>query len=282
MDFRISKKSIKELFKGIVSVLRETISLPNFWFYIAMAIFLTTIFIVINFPYEVLIRNQLQEFGSSIGRGLYVKNVDFRLTNPTNIDDIVLILNDESEVNFEDIIIDISYFKALFNKTLKGSIIIRNVKYSKDRTSLNGIVRSNFILDFDSFSDYPSKGSITLQLQNFVINGLNVKGLDISVKPTSIKADARISKKRIDIKNITLSGSELSGNIRGFIILSKFTKYSQINLDMEIDSSSPLLEGYKIFLGGMLDKEDKIKMSVSGTLANPDINLHNNLNNLTE
>ncbi|MDY6934356.1 MAG: type II secretion system protein GspN [Spirochaetota bacterium] len=275
MDLRDLEKRIIEIVKRIGLALKEALSLPYAKHYIIISILMTLFFIILTFPFDILIRNKLQEIEGSVGKGLYVGNVNFSIIDNTNIDNMTIILNDGTEINLKDIGLDLSLnpYTTLINKILKGNIVIRNIGYDAKKISLTGALKSDFHMKFNNFSDYPSRGKLIVKIEGLSVKGFTIKGFDIPpVKFTSVIAEMNIMNKRINIKDLVFSGQDLRGNIKGAITFSKFIKYSKIDLDIQIDSNSTLLDNYKILLGEMLNSENKLIISIKGTISNPKIN----------
>ncbi|MBN2038539.1 MAG: type II secretion system protein GspN [Spirochaetes bacterium] len=238
-----------------------------------LAVVCTFIFLLITFPYSTLTRNQLQAIADKIGKSSYIGDISFSLTDSTKIDEFNITLNNGSEINLQFANIDIGLFSALFNKSVKGNTFIQNIKYSQDKTTVNTVLNSDFDLDFESYSQYPSKGNINLVLQNTIANGISIQGFEIPpVRFSSINADLNINKNKVQIDDIIFTGPDLKGRISGSIELAKFFKQSRLNLNIIIDSSSAILENYKILLQSWIDDSKKIQLNINGTVSNPKVN----------
>ncbi len=163
-------------------------------------------------------------------------------------------------------------FSALFSNSFNGDIRISNLKYEKDKTSINMVVKSDFSLKFNSMSEFPSNGKIKLDLQNIIANGITIKEFGIPpVRFTSIIADASILKKKITIETFNASGPDIKGNINGFVMPGPSFQQSQLNLNIVVDSSSPFLENYRILLNKWIDNTNKIQLTIRGSISNPNI-----------
>ncbi len=277
MDIAQIKDQIKKILSGTLALIKGASDLPNFWSYIILSIALSIIFFIATFPYDVLIKNQLQEMGGDFGKALYIGEIDFNLTDTTSISDVTLLLDNGSEFDFNNINFDVGIFSALFSDTLDGNLIITDIKYKNDNTLLKGILSSDFNIEFNSYSEFPSKGEISIRLQNLKLDGLTIKGFDIpSVRFTLVKSDLKLLKKKISIKEMLITGPDVNGSITGDITIAKFAKSSRLNLNIEVDSKSTLLDNYRILLGNALDNNGNIKISVKGTISNPKFDLKKN------
>lgn len=270
MEIKKIKYIIANLLKNFFVIFKESKSLPHVWSYILLSILLTFIFFIFTFPYNALIRNQLQTMGENIGRSIDIGKIDFSLLGSSDIDTLTLILKDGSEISMQNINFNIGIFSALLMNSVSGEMQINNIKYDKEKTTLNGVLRSDFNLKFVSFSEFPASGRIKLELQNIIANGFTIKEFDIpSVRFTSITADMNIAKKKITIDNFKAAGPDLKGNIAGFVTVANFFLQSQLNLNIIIDSTSSFLANYKILLGKWIDDTNKIQLSVKGSISNP-------------
>jgi hypothetical protein len=272
MEIKGLKSVLKKYAKTILKILKDIKALPNVWQYILISVVLIIIFLIFTFPYSTLIRKQLQLMGESIGRSAEIGEVNFNLFTGTSIDNMAIILKDGSEISFQNIDLNIGIFSALFGNSLNGEVKINNIKYSRDKTSVNMVARSDFSLKFISMSEFPASGQIKLDLQNVIANGIMIKEFDIPpVRFTSINADAGILKRKITIDSFNASGPDIKGSISGSIIAAQSFQQSQLNLNVSVDSSSPFLENYRILLSKWIDSSNKIQLMIRGSIANPNI-----------
>lgn len=273
MEVKLSKDSFKKIFNDFIVFIKEVRTLPNFWLYIILSIVLFFIFFITTFPYEVLVRNKLNDIGGGFGKSFYVGNIDFNMIGSSTINNMTLALDNGSEFDFENIELNVGLFSALISKTINGSLEIPDFKYNKDNTSLNAILNSDFKLEFNSFSEFPSDGFILLKLQNVQLKGMTIKDFNIPpIRFTLVDADMKIIKRSLSIKSMKLSGPDLNGNIRGDITFAKVASGSRMNLNLEIDSNSAILQNYKILLGDSINSENKLIINLRGTISNPQIN----------
>ncbi|MCU0821964.1 MAG: type II secretion system protein GspN [Spirochaetes bacterium] len=273
MELKISKDSIKKILNDVIVFIKDVRTLPNFWMYITLSVVLSILFFIATFPYEMLLRNKLNDIGGNFGRSFSVGTIDFNLIGASTINNLSLSLDNGSEFDFENISLNAGIFSALFGKTIEGSLEIPNFKYNKDKASLNAILNAEFKLDFNSYSEFPSGGFITLKLQNAQLNGMTIKDFNIPpIRFTLVDADIKIIKRSLSIKNLQLSGPDLNGSIKGDLTFAKVASGSRMNLSLEIDSKSALLENYKILLGDSMSGDNKLIINLRGTISNPQIN----------
>ncbi len=272
MNLKDIKHIINNFIKRILTILKEIRTLPNVWLYIILAVALTFVFLIFTFPYGALIRNELQKVGENIGRSAYIGKIDFGLIGSTKIDTMAIVFKDGAELSLQNIDLDINTFSAFLTNSVNGNLHIDNIKYQKEKTSISIVANSEFDLEFNSFSELPVNGSLRLELQNVIANGINIKEFDIPpVRFTSIAADLNILKKKLTINECKISGPDIKGNITGFLVLAKFFQQSQVNLDIVIDSASSFLTNYKIFLGKWMDETDNLRLQIRGSISSPNI-----------
>jgi type II secretion system protein N len=274
MNIKDIKYIILKFIKKIIKILKEIKTLPNVWLYVTLAIVLTFVFFIFTFPYGVLIRNELQKFGENIGRSAYVGKIDFGLIGATKIDNMSIVFRDGAELTLQNMVLDINTISAYFTNSINGSLHIENIKFQKEKMSITLVAGAKFNLDFNSFSELPIDGSLKLELQNIIANGINIKEWDIlPVRFTSIAADMNISKKKLTIGDCKISGPDIKGNITGSLVLAKFFQQSQLNLNIVIDSASPILSNYKSLLGGWIgiDETGNFKLLIRGSISNPNV-----------
>jgi hypothetical protein len=266
---------LKKLLLNIRNILRDIKSTQGFWLYVALSFFLTLIFLIFNFPYDTLIRSEFQIIGENIGKSAYMGKMDFSLISNSKISDLSIILKDDSEINLNSIDLDAGILSVIISKSVKGSLQISSIKYKKNNIAVSGIAKSDFDLEFKSFNDYPA-GNIKIDLQNVVANGLNFKGFDIpGIRFSLINGAVSFEKNNMNINDLKFTGPDLKGNLSGSITLAKTFKQSQLNLNLSVDSSSTFLDNYKILLGDILDKSDKIQLSIKGTAGSPKYEYNN-------
>lgn len=272
MDINSIKNRLRDFIKHLFPKVKDALKLPYARLYIALSIVLTLLFIILTFPYDLIIKNQLQRYESSIGRSLYIGETHFGLIRDIEIDNIVLVFFNGGELNLRDVTVDVSFLSMFFSNNIKGELNVNNLKYESPPLSIENNLKSNFQVKWSTETGMPSDGFLDLTLQNVSVKGVQIKNFDIPpVRFTAIKADAKVVRNQLLIKEITFSGTDLRGNIRGTITMEKYFRNSRIDLRVEIDSTSKLLENYKILLGNVpADSDKKVKMTMTGTIANPD------------
>jgi len=272
MNLTEIKNTILPYIKQFISKTKEILKLPYAKLYIALSIPLIIIFFILTFPYEIIIREQIKKFEQNVG-SIYVGTIDAGLIMDSYIDNMVMSFQSGSELKFKDISFNVAInpITTLFNKTLNGKINVEELKYINNETSFAGVAKTNFDLKFIPNSVIPSDGFLNLDLQNVSFKGINIKGFDIPpVHFSSIKANTEIQKNNLKISSMQFSGADVRGTIKGNLMLSSFLLNSNINITIEIDPQSKIIDNYKKLLGFIQkDENDKIIISITGTLRDP-------------
>lgn len=275
MNLTEIKNKILPYIKQFISKAKEILKLPYAKAYIALSIPLIIIFFIFTFPYEIIIREQIKKLEPNVGN-IYVGTIDAGLILDSYIDSIVMSFQSGSELKFKDISFNVAInpITTLINKTLDGKINIEELKYVNNETSFAGVMKTNFDLKFIPNSVIPSDGFLNLDLQNVSLKGINIKGFDIPpVHFSSINAKTEIQKNNLKISLMQFSGTDIRGTIKGNIMLSPFLFNSNLNITIEIDPQSKIIDNYKTLLGSTYKGgNEKIIIVITGTLRDPKIN----------
>jgi hypothetical protein len=277
MNFKQIKDRALEYLSKAKTILKETWSLPYAKLYMVLALVMTVFFVFVTFPYEILIRNQLQKLESTIGRNIQIGTIDFSLIGDTYIDSISITFSNGAELNLKDIALDLSInpYTLLVRKNVRGDLGISSFKYAKQDLAVNNTFKSAFNIRLDRKTGIPTDGEITIDLSNVYLKGINIKGFDIPpVRFTSIKGAGTIRNRRLRIENLAFSGTDVRGEIKGSMLFEQMAGASRINLFAYINSDSKILQDYKMLLDTMVETEPgKIKIEIGGNFANPDVKL---------
>ena len=274
MNSKIILDRTKKILKGIPPLLKEIISLPNFWSYAGLSIILTTFFWFMTLPYEVAVKNMLQEAGDSMGKEFHIGNIDLNLFSNSTINNTRLVFSENSELKTSDFAFNFAYRKLLFSNALQGDIKISTFNLTIDDMSIKASIECAIDLMLDSFIGSPEKGMISPRIQNVSIKGLTVKGFDIP--PVTLKlidGEIIIKKKKIKFDDIFLTGPTIKGKISGRITLSDFLQHSVLDLKISIASDSSLLDNYRVLLDSLPEKRGYFVLKIKGTIADPKIEL---------
>ncbi|RPI93250.1 MAG: hypothetical protein EHM32_08205, partial [Spirochaetales bacterium] len=103
MEFRQLKDRVSAALKSAGRFAREALALPYARLYIAMALVLTAVFTLLGFPFDVLIRGELQKMEQRGLRSVIVGEIDFNIIGDSYIDSLILGTGTESEISMKDV-----------------------------------------------------------------------------------------------------------------------------------------------------------------------------------
>ena len=280
MNIKIILTKFRSLMFKTFKFVRETFSLPYVKLYLLASIFLTALFIVFTFPYEILLRKQLSKLENTVVSTFYLGSIDLNLFSASYLSNVYILMKNGAQITMKEIIYDsFTPSSVIFPGRQKASLEINGVKYIAGESQIDFTINSNIDLNFDTDTGYPEKGNA-----NFIFQNATLKIDQITLPPqmggfvinpplirfNSVKIDSTVINKKIEIRNSLFSGPDLKGSIKGDITLEKIFNNSVINLRIEIDPQSGILAKYKDLLAGLV-KEEKFTLLVKGTLANPTI-----------
>jgi hypothetical protein len=270
MDIKYIKDRIAEYFKRAIHIFKEILKLPKAKLYIFLSFILIIFFIVITYPYEILIRNQIHRIEAQWGSTINVGQIDFNFWDSIFMDNVYIASRDGTEIMLKELSLDISLnpYTLFIKKTIRGNILIRGTRYFKRDISADGIVRCDFDINIDNIN-----GFANLSLQNVSVNGVVIKGFDIPpIKFTSIQAETEIYNGELRFNTCTFSGIDLRGRLKGAMTIAKLMRNSKINISIEIDKNSRILNDYKILLGNYIGPDEaNLKIDISGLISKPKI-----------
>ncbi|MCU0845537.1 MAG: type II secretion system protein GspN [Spirochaetes bacterium] len=275
MEFRQMKDRVSAALKSAGRFAREALALPYARLYIAMALVLTVIFTLLGFPFDVLIRGELQKMEQRGLRSVIVGEIDFNIIGDSYIDSLILGTGTESEISMKDVQFNIAInpVTTLVNKTLKGEISVQDFRYADDSSSFSCLLESEFRLAADPATGNPRDGFLNIEIQNVSLNGITIKDFTIpAVRFTSIAMRSEIQNGEIRITKLEGAGPDIRGTIRGSITLAPYVRNSTLNLVIDIDTQSKLIQDYRTLLGNLAkNDEGLLRLTVSGSLQAPTV-----------
>ncbi len=270
MDLNSIKTAIRTFLQSLGARLKEMWKLPHVKLYLAATVFLTLVFLVVTFPYEVLIREQIQNLEKSVGRPVIVGDMDFSLFGDSEIDSIEVSLQD-GEIAMKNVKFNIAVnpYTTLIARTLRGRISIQDFRYTVTDTTVTAVLKSEFELKLAEPGP-PSDGYLKLELSNAFLKGIKIKGFDVPpIKFASVRGDSTIQRGNLKLASMKMAGPDLQGNIHGMLSMAKSFASSNLNLTIELDPDSRVLEDYSILLAGAKKSEDRLRITLTGPLKNP-------------
>ena len=277
MDININniKVSIVNLFQNVKTIIRETLTLPKAKLYIFSSVILTVVFIFLTFPYEVIILSRVQNIEKALGATVNLSELRFSIIGDSKIENAALYFPDGTEYAFKDIVLDLSTnpYRLFVKNNYRGALTVDSLKYSRDKMAIAAKLKCEFdILSQKDNEGNVFDGSFSSMIQNVSVRGVTIKDFDIpAINFPSIELKTTIVNNNIKIEKCVFSGMDLRGKISGTVTIGKIAKFTRLNLRIEIDPTSKILENYKILLGEFGD--GMINIGITGTVSNPSINL---------
>ncbi len=283
MDIHNIKAIFIERLKSIFSLssiwsrVKIAVRLPYAKTYIALAFFMILVFIVITFPYDMLLRNRLALLEKTVLKTIHVNEISAGLFNTIYLGNLYAILRTGGEISIRSTEIDISLLRIIFSNDIKATLQMTGFRYITETSQFSFNGNGNINLDYTSFSDPPRGGNISLIIDNAVLKLSDMKldslgGLPLSLPRmniNSMKLEAEISDKKIMIRNLRLFGKDLNGTVTGSISLGKNFLNSRMDIKIMLNPDSEALADYREFLSQFINDRNQIVIPLKGPLLNP-------------
>ncbi len=280
MEISDIKNRLTGFIKYASGKFRETLALPYAKTYILASIILTLLFIILLFPYGILLRNQFQKLDKKYVSSIYVGNIDVSLIDVTFIESIHTVLKNRDELEMENITLNpsINPYTLFVKNNIKTDLEISRLNYKTTKADINLKVNGNIDLVMDSEYSMINEGSIKLIMQNALLKIPEIKipspmgefPLELpEIKITSVNFESMIQNRALKIEKLVISGTDLRGSISGSLKLANIFSNSTLDLIITIDPDSKVLASYREMLTGFLDKKGKLTIPLKGTIAHP-------------
>ncbi|MCP4138035.1 MAG: type II secretion system protein GspN [bacterium] len=284
MDAKDVKIIIRSGLKGAVQIVKDTIKLPYAKTYIFLSIILTLIFVIFTFPYEILIRSQLQELEKGTVKNISVGAIDFSLIDASMMNNISTTLNNGNDISIKKLDVDVTLnpYTLLVSKLYEGKINISGAKFSSEKITVNTSIDSEFEIETDTETGDLKSGFIKLKVSGAMIQSDNIilpdsmlgMALPTPIRFGEIILESKLEGKKLKINKFTFSGADVNGRITGSITLAKRMENSKLAITIILDKESGLIKNkFAPFLSAipknMLDAKGNIKISLTGTISRP-------------
>lgn len=267
---------IKSAFSRIKIFIKEIVTVQYFWHYAVLAIVTTILFVIITFPYEVIVHNKITEIERSISKSITIGTLDVNIITDSIAEDVTVELKNGNELHLKYIAFNFTKnpFSIFISQRYGGTITINNMNYASENIKFKTDSEIMYNLHFERNIPYPVDGNVITTMNNFSIRGITIQGFEIpDIKLTSIKSELIFTKgNSISIKHLLFSGNEVRGNVHGNISLSNYFPNSSLHLNVLIDSQSTILEDYRVLLDSFIKPgTENITFKIMGTISNPRI-----------
>jgi hypothetical protein len=257
---------------------KEAIKLPYAKLYIAGAVVMTLVFMVVTFPYDMLIRKQLKNLERTAFKAVSISEIDVGIFNTTQMNNIYILTQGGNEITVKGADFDISLLRLLIQKNIKGTIQLTGFKYASPSTQMTFNLNGNIFIDYKSFSEMPQGGSVKIMIDNAALKITDMAlpdsmgGLPITlplIRINSITMEADISGNRVTVRNIRIFGKDLSGSITGSLTLQKNWLNTGLDLKMVLNANTPVLDSYRDFLSKYINDRNQLVLALRGSVMIP-------------
>jgi AsmA-like C-terminal region len=269
---RTAGASIKHFFSGLSSA-------PFAKRYYIATPFLIIFFILITFPAEIIVTNELKKMEGSLFKSIKTDELQIAPFRDWTAQSIIITTMQKSEITISDFDASLGTISLLLKK-ISGTIEASKFSFKTDTVEMtcSPAIKSDLSLDATGI---PSQGTISVDLAGIMLNGLTLTSPmgPVTMKPISIntvKSSFTCSNKVMTIKECVITGKDMNGNIKGSATLDRNFSRSQLNFTIEIDSNSSMLSDFKPFLSSYINQSTgRLTLTVQGSAGSPAINMVN-------
>ena len=275
--------NIKDKLTSLLAWLRtyfiETKQLPYFRIYVILIPLFLLFFLVVTFPYDAIVRRNLEKMESGALRNIAVGELDVPLLGIWTAGSITANLKSGGNLSITEANLDISLLRFFAGRYLGGlQVTGGRLQTQSTLTDLNG--SCNFDLKKSNQKSLPLEGTIRIILDNVLLKlGTvnlpdNMGGMSIDVPPCKITAlilKAELKGSRITLREGKVSGNDLRGTVTGSIDVQGSFNNSNLDLTVSLDSDSAALAKFRPFLGSMTNAKGKIEFTVRGNMSRPKV-----------
>ena len=274
MNLSNYKIILKTYFDRLYNFLKEIVTVQYFWRYLVFSIVMTMLFVFLTFPYEIIIQNKIKEVEQNIANYISIGNLKIHTITDSIAENITIELKNGTEITLQNVLFNftINPFSIFITHHYDGTIKIHNLNLKGEKLQIITNADILYDLKYNKPLPYPAEGNIISSMKDVSIKGISIQGFEIpDINISQIKSELIFEKgNMINLKYLLFSGSEIRGNAYGTITLSNYFQNSSLNITIQIDSQSSILEDYKVLLESMMKAGTKnITIKIMGTIGNP-------------
>jgi len=285
---KIHIETIKSLIIALPSKIKhhfKTIySLPHSGKYFSLTLLFFIFFLIVTFPFDFLIKKKIYEQEGKLFRSVDISGFDFSVLGETYFDNLVIVLNNSNEVSCKNSILNIALNPVtLFMKNkIKSDFQFDSLKYTAKDFELLFNLNGNVDLTLDKQSSLPQNGYIKIIVSDSIVklNSLSIPGpmgpLNLKIESINIQSgniDTSVTNGIIRFNTFKLTGNDISCDISGTIELSNITNNSKLDIRINLDSESLILDQYRDILASFI-KDNILTLKIKGTLGRPELSLN--------
>ncbi|MEW6528164.1 MAG: type II secretion system protein GspN [Spirochaetota bacterium] len=276
MNFSDYKIMIKTYYDRFYNVLKEIVTVQYFWRYFVLSIIMIILFVFFTFPYEIIIQNKIKEVEQNIANYISIGKLKIHTITDSIAEDITIELKNGTEITLQNVLFNftINPISIFITNHYDGAVKIHNLNLKGEKLQIKTNADIFYDLKYNKPIPYPVEGNIISSMKDVSIKGISIQGFEIpDINISQIKSELVFEKgNMINLKYLLFSGSEIRGNAYGTITLSNYFQNSSLNITIQIDSQSSILEDYKVLLESMMKPGTKnITIKIMGTIGNPNI-----------
>lgn len=274
MNLSNYKIILKTYYDRLYYFLKEIVTVQYFWRYLVFSIVMVILFVFLTFPYEIIIQNKIKEVEQNIANYISIGRLKIHTITDSIAEDITIELKSGTEITLQNVLFNftINPFSIFITHHYDGTIKIHNLNLKGEKLQIITNADILYDLKYNKMLPYPAEGNIISSLKDVSIKGISIQGFEIpDINISQVKSELIFEKgNMINLKYLLFSGSEIRGNAYGTITLSNYFQNSSLNITIQIDSQSSILEDYKVLLESMMKPGTKnITIKIMGTIGNP-------------
>ncbi len=279
---------IKNLLKDGLAFFKTIYKIPGSKKYFAASFILIIIFLFITFPYEELVKKQLNEGAGKGYASARITGLDVGVIGSTDISSLEIYFTDLTELIIEkaELGLSVNPYRLFVSRRIKTDLDISRLKYSGKENEFQGKVTAEIDVILGSKSNVPENGTVLINITRGIlqIGTINIPtsmgNIPLKTDVINIKLlnfDSDIINRVVKIKNCTVDSEELKCSFTGSITIEPFMKNSRIDMRMMLDPVSKVLDQQRDIVNA-LAKGGPIVINIGGTAGRPEFKLEKNEN----
>lgn len=279
---------IKSTLKDGYAFLKAVYKIPGSKKYFTLAIILIVIFLFITFPYEELVKKQLQEGAGKAYASARITGLDVGVIGSTDIGSLEIYFTDLTELVIENAELGLSVnpYRLFVSRRIKTDLDISRIKYSGKENEFQGKVTGDIDVTLSAKANLPETGTLLINLTQGMlqIGTINIPtsmgNLPLKTDIINIKLlnfDADILNRTVKIRKFTVESEQIKCSFTGSINLDPFMKNSKLDIKMTLDPESKILDQQRDIVNAFA-KGGPIVIIIGGTAGRPEFKLEKNEN----
>jgi hypothetical protein len=258
-------------------MVKDAVKLPYAKTYMFLAFLFTVIFMILMFPYDIILRSSLKNLEKNMLRSIYISSMDFSLFHDIFMNNVYMVLPSGNEIVIRTADINISMLRLVFGKDVKGSFQFTGLRYNTDEVQMDLGLNGEIYLDYKNFDEPPRNGNYKIFLTSSTIKigemtlPDSLGGFPLSLPAIKIKSgycDGDLANQKISINNMKIFG-DINCAISGSIAMARSFMSSRLDLKLTADADSVVLKDYRDFLGKFVNDRNQIVLAIRGSISRP-------------